>query len=480
MTDANIKIRIESDAKGAGEAVTALDRVSRAADGAGRSVSNSMGRAGTVVGKLRAGLSQLLNVGIAVTSVQALVNLYERLSGRANAAARAARELARANAEAADSTKSAKLAAEYERIAKAADRAAQSQRRANELADMERDSARELEDIEAEGAYQAELAALDPNDPLYERRRAQVEARHSANTANRAASRKVQDAQTAAGRTMAESEQTAGLAASLGLSLASDRDSLAALGRKRADAAAESVSDNELDAHGFAGMFFSNLKSIVTGNFSKVGDHRTEEGDRVRTAAAEREREYAAREEEQRRAIAQKEAQIADLEERAAHLARKSAVQSGIALNAQDAASLTASQGARSVAAADAALGADAARNSDARLAMAQLTAERRRIESQISFQQGRKDDASLAVFNAQGAADLARANGDRRGYAEGTANLNAAKGAAEEVNHSADSMINSLMQTLNSINQRIRAAEEQIRRSSSQSQYAWREVPGE
>lgn len=35
-------------------------------------------------------------------------------------------------------------------------------------------------------------------------------------------------------------------------------------------------------------------------------------------------------------------------------------------------------------------------------------------------------------------------------------------------------------MQTLNSINQRIRAAEEQIRRSSSQSQYAWREVPGE
>lgn len=480
MADASVDIKITSDAKGAADAERSLGRVSRAADDAGRSVSNSMGRASAVVGRLRAGLSQLLNVGIAVTAVQALVSLYERLSGRANAAAKAAREVAKANAEAADSSKAAKLAEEYERIAKAADRAAKAQSRANELADMERDSARELEDIEAAAARDADLAALDPGDPLYERRRAQVEARHAAASANRAASRRVQDAQTAAGRSMQESEDAASLAASLSLSLASDRDGLAALGRRRAAAAEESVSDNSLDAQGFAGMFFSNLKSIITGDFSRVGDHRTAEGDQVRSAAAERERDLAAKEAESRRTIARKEAEIAELEERAAHLAKRSAVQSGLALNAQNAASLVASQGARSVASADAALDADAAANADARLAMAQLAAQRSRVESQIAAQRGRKDEASLAVFNAQGAADLARANGDRRGYSDATANLTAARGAADEVNHSADSMINSLMQTLNAINSRIRAAEDQIRRSSSQSQYAWREVPGE
>lgn len=169
---------------------------------------------------------------------------------------------------------------------------------------------------------------------------------------------------------MKESEDAAGLAASLRLSLVNDRDGLAALGRMRT--AAESISDNSLDAQGFASMFFSNLKSIASGDFRRVGDHRTAEGDQVRTAAAERERGLAAKEEESRRAIAQKEAQIAELEERAAYLAKRSAVQSGIALNAQDAAALTASQGVRSVASADAALGADAAANADARLAMAQ------------------------------------------------------------------------------------------------------------
>lgn len=487
MTDANIKIRIESDAKGAGEAVTALDRVERKAKGSGQAIGKSLDRIAAAGERVKRITGALVNLSFLTGGIASVVSLWEAYTGKVKAAKKAADDLARANQAAADAKAVETLTEAYGRLERQIGAAATARVRANELIDADAANARELEDLSASAERDSELAALDPADPLYQQRKAQIEARHGAAAANRAAARKVEDAERRAERTGQESVAMAEEAGARSLALQGDRDELHRLEGLLGRANAAATSDNYADNATFGDHFFHNVKSIISGNWSRVGDSRTEEGDQIRREAETRAKELQEQIKAKERDIGEKERKIAELEEGATFLRERMARQRISVENAKDAQVAVSTQGHRSEAAAATALSdgltaitAENARNSDARLAMAQLTAERRRIESQISFQQGRKDEASLAVFNAQGAADLARANGDRRGYAEGTANLNAAKGAAEEVNHSADSMINSLMQTLNSINQRIRAAEEQIRRSSSQSQYAWREVPGE
>ena len=105
------------------------------------------------------------------------------------------------------------------------------------------------------------------------------------------------------------------------------------------------------------------------------------------------------------------------------------------------------------------------------------MTAKRDELKAQIAAAQGRKDAAGLAVFNAQGAVDLAKANGGK-GLAGAQGALNEAQSTALEVSHSADRTIAALTKTLKDVESRLKAAQTAIESQSKQTRYAWSEAP--
>ena len=68
-------------------------------------------------------------------------------------------------------------------------------------------------------------------------------------------------------------------------SLANDDRVIAEARRRLADAQTRSVSENDADATGVMAGWGNNLKNIFTGNWGKVGDSRTAEGDAERARA---------------------------------------------------------------------------------------------------------------------------------------------------------------------------------------------------
>lgn len=472
------KLRIEADTKGADETVKAYDKVQKKAKETERSVGKGLDAIAAAGERVKRITSVLINFSFLTGGLASVVSLWETITGKTREAKKAAEELAKENRKAADAAAVEKLAEAYGKLERSISSTATAMARANELEDTDIANARELEDLNATAAKDGEIAALNPNDPLYEQKKAQIEARYGAAMANRAAARKVQDTELKARRTEEEATAKAEEAGSRRLALTGDRDELERLKGQLNAARTAATSDNYADNNTFGDHYFSAVKNIITGNWGRVGDSRTAEGDEIRRAAEARTKELETQIKAKEKDISEKERRISELEAEGRHLSALSVKQHGAAENARDAESVIAAQGTRSEAAATRALTDEQAKMADARQARAQLAAQKAQVEAQIAAQRGRKDEAGLALFGAQGAVDLARANGDRRGAAAATERLNEARTAAENVGHSADSMISRLMETLDSINRRIQAAEAQLRSSESRSDYAWREVP--
>lgn len=474
------KLKIEADTKGADQAAAAYEKSGRAAtkaseeskkgfEGLKKSIEGTS-RAAEIFNKVLSGFGF---IGI-FTMVVGIVDKLRNSFGAATAEAKKFAEEAR---KAADTARVEKLADAWKKLEDRISNTSAAQSRANELEDMQRDNARKLEDDQAELSKQQELAALNPNDPLYEKKKAQIEARHGAAAAKRSVARRQEDANIAADRAGNEAAAMSAEAMQRSLALTDERAELERLKRERSRTIDASTADNHADAHGVGDAFLSNIKNIISLDWGKVGSMRTDEGDAIREDAKKRADELEKQIKDKEAQIAAQERKISELQSGADHLTQKATLHRGAAFGAETAMETASLAGSAAISAADKAVSDEQTKIADAHRARAALTAQQAQLKAQIAAAQGRKDAAGLAVFNAQGEVDLARANGGK-GQGAAQAALNEAQSIALEVSHSADRTIAALTKTLQNVEARLKAAQTAIESQSKQTRYAWSEAP--
>ena len=474
------KLKIEADTKGADQAAAAYEKSGRAAkkaseeskkgfEGLKKSIEGTS-RAAEIFNKVLSGFGF---IGIFTM----IVGIVDKLRNSFGATTAEAKKFAEEARKAADTARVEKLADAWKKLEDQISNTSAAQSRANELEDMQRDNARKLEDDQAELSKQQELAALDPNDPLYEKKKAQIEARHGAAAAKRSVARRQEDANIAADRAGNEAAAMSTEAMKRSLALTDERAELERLRRERSRTIDASTADNHADVQGVGGAFLSNLINIISLDWGKVGRMRTDEGDAIREDAKKRSDELQKQIKDKEAQIAAQERKISELQSGADHLTQKATLHRGAAFGAETAMETASLAGSAAVSAADKAVTDEQARIADAHRARAALTAKRDELKAQIAAAQGRKDAAGLAVFNAQGAVDLAKANGSK-GQGAAQAALNEAQSTALEVSHSADRTIAALTKTLKDVETRLKAAQTALENQSKQGRYAWSEAP--
>jgi len=481
------KLKIEADTKGADQVAAAYERAGKAAKKAGDETKKGFEAAKqTIEGTSRT--AELFNkvlrgfgfIGIFTM----LLGAVEKLRDAFRASKERAREFAEEARKAADTKRIEKLTEAWKKLEDQISGAAAAQARAHELEDMQRDNARKLEDDQAELSKQQELAALDPNDPLYEKKKAQIEARHGAAAAKRSVARRQEDANIAADRAGNEAAAMSTEAMQRSLALVDERGELDRLKREHKKALTESVSDNELDANTWAEAAYQGVTRVLgmNGGWSRLSwtgpqDLRTDEGDAIREDAKKRADELQKQIKDKEAQIADQERKISELQSGADHLTQKATLHRGAAFGAETAMEAASLAGSAAVSAADKAVSDEQTKIADAHRARAALTAQQAQLKAQIAAAQGRKDAAGLAVFNAQGAVDLARANGGK-GLAGAQGALADAQSTALSTNASADRLIAALTKALNDVNTKLKAAQTAIESQSKQTRYAWSEAP--
>lgn len=454
------KIKIEADTAGAAKTAKAFDDAEKKAKG----FENSIGGVTKAVRLMR---RALMGFGL-VWLFTSLIGAVENLRKKFGETSEAADELRRKAEKAADTERVEKLAASYDRLKKSIEDAAKARERANELEDMEKTATREQEDIDAQAAKDAELAALDPNDRYYEQKKAQIEAKYSGQAANRAAQRKVEDAEAAAARTAAEAEAKGAEAEQRRIALVDDRAQLEALKNRRSAALVESQGKNDITGGEQLWTDFTRMFGM-NGGWGKFGSYSTEEGDAKRKEAEAKAEDLDKQIKAKEKDIAEKERQIAELEAEASHLSQKSVIQAGMAESAKDAASVTRAQSWRGEEAAAAGLSGRIESENDAVRAKALLETEKMRIEQQIAAQNQRVANAGAAVFSAQGAFAEAKANGNRRDEGAAGQKLAAAQTSAQNIEYEAQRLISSLTERLKRVDALLSKANSAIEKNNQQ-----------
>ena len=454
------KIKIEADTAGGEKAVKSFEDVEKKAVGLQKAVSG-------VTKAVRLMRGALMGFGV-VGLFTSLIGAVEGLRKKFGETSIDADKLRIAAEKAADTKRVEKLTAAYDNLKNSIDAAAKARQRANELEDMEKTATREQEDIDAQAAKDAEIAALDPNDRYYEQKKAQIEAKYSAQAANRAAQRKVEDAETSAARSAAEAETKAGEANQKRALLIDDRAQLDILKERRARALVESAGGNDITGGEQAWTDFTRLFGM-NGGWRKFGSYTTEEGDAKRKEAEDKAKALEAEIKAKEKDIAEKERKIAELEEEAQYLSNKSVIQSRMAENAKDAASVTRAAGYRSDATAAAGLSGQIEKENDAKRAAALLEEQKIKYEQQIAAQNQRKFDARWNVAQAQSALTEAQGTGNRRAISSAQQRINAANQAADEAYASADRMIENFTQKLRQLISFQNKVNNELERNNSQ-----------
>ncbi|MBQ5796271.1 MAG: hypothetical protein IIW14_09805 [Kiritimatiellae bacterium] len=448
------KIKIEADTSGGDAAAKSLDKVETKAIGLGKAFKG-----------LKGALSWLTTGSFVVGGVAAAVSLYDKIAHGASKAAEAVKKLQDERQKEADASRIEKLADAYDRLKKSIEAAAKERQNANELEDMEKSASRELEDINAQAAKDAELAALDPNDRYYEQKKAQIEAKYSGQAANRTAQRKVEDAETAAARSLAEAEAKGSEAAQRRGALIGDRQELDILKSRAAAARKESQSINNEDNINFSRMFAANIKRVFSGRIEDFNIINSEEGDAKRKEAESRAKELEKQIKAKEKDIAEKEAKIAELEEEAQYLSQKSVIQGSMAENAKDAASVTRASGLRSERTASAALSGKLESDIDAVRAKALLEKQIPETERQIYLQKQRIAAADASVAAAQ--ADFDNSTGSDKGRA--AARLAQVKKEAEQVRDESNRYIKAISENLQGMKSALSQTVNILKKNNSQ-----------
>lgn len=486
--EVNVRLRVTAENGGVAKSTEGLKRVGSAAKKTAAESKTAFAQANASVGGLTRALGLLRGAltgfgGVAFAA--SFVEGFRKIRDSFRKSNEEADRFAAAAKKAADQKAVDDLAKSYDALAKSIAAASAAREHDNEIADIELRNKRALEDANLDLAEQNELDAVDGSDPAADEARAEIRARYAERRGNLAADRERFDGVRERERLRAGADARRADAGKIEAATAED-DRLIAAARGRANEARNrAYGTNEKDNNGFWDLVGHNAKSLVTLNWGRINDTRTEAGDAERAKAAE---ELRAAEEEAAALTRQKEAKLAEvkrLREEAARDDAKASAMGGIVAAQEVRRQLTYRRGAAATAAAEKATDAkdrqtaeEAARLADAEKANALLTRERDDITARIDAEGLRKRAAGYAVYEAQGAYDAARLGGSRREQKDAFANLQAAQLAAENVNHAADTAINALTKSLNGVEARLKAAQSYLERQSKQQRNAWSEAP--
>lgn len=336
MADSNdtiVKIRTVPDTSGSQAVQKDMKKTADVAEQSARSSSNSFKKMIGALADLRAAaarvrqtLSALTQVGFVASGVESIVNLVDKITAGSRAAKKEAEELAKANRKMADAADVEELADAYKKLSSAIADAAKARERANELEDIGRNQARDLEDKEAQLAKVKAINALDPNDPHYAEKKAAIERRFDEASAARAVSRAREDNATEQKRLNEQAAAIGGDAGQIEFSLHDDDAKIAQLLARAKDLRFDAAHENDYDD-----SWGGQVRNLLSLNFGRWRRGRTAEGDEERKRQAE---EAQRLEDEARRLQKERDAKalrVSQMRAEAEHLGNKA-----IALGGQE------------------------------------------------------------------------------------------------------------------------------------------------
>ena len=484
--EGNVKVKITAENGGVTQAVTGLDKVGKKAKETAEKTKSGFEQANQAFDKVTkaAGAFQKVLSGFGMIGIAtALAGGITKILDSFRSAKKEAEEFNKAAAEKNVKDGIDALADSYKQLTDATARANAERTAQNEIDSIELKNKRDIEDANIDLAEQKELDAIDVNDPAAAEARAEIQARYKAKRDNLAVQRGIfdgvrerQDLQQGA---IADRENADKIDAA-----ANETDKAIEEAKARRNAAlARSNTINSEDATGFWSASGTNLKRILTLEWGKVGDERTEAGDAIREKAqAEVDAEQARIEQLTKEAEAQRK-QAEDLRTSATQKDRKAEALGGSYEAQKIREQLVSMQGASSIAAAERAtdkkdedVAKEKAKEADAMKAQELLRREKAELEQRIAAEQARKATAAQGVFAAQGNLDLAKLN--KSGQAEAQQALISAQQAADGVNREADAALKTLTETLKSVESRLKAAQSFLESQSKQQRNAWSEAP--
>lgn len=486
--DVVVNLKINADKRGADEAAAAAGRFGSAAKKSAADAKGSLDGLQTTVGKVQGAFGALRNIltgfgiGALVTGMTAGLS---RIISSFKAAEKSAAAFRDVEVRLAQENQIAKLANDTDRLAESTARAAQAENTRLEQIDREVAARRRLDAAKREAAKNAELDALDPEAGDYAERAAAIEKKYARQNAAAASADAVEDLVLERQKIESQAAQTDKAAAVKASSTKAIDAQIAALKRQKGAADVASVDLNENDKTGVLSAIGKTFSQLFTGDWGRMADAKTAEGDQSRLAAkresAELSKRIAALEEQKRRAEAEADALRAEAENLRKRADGISPLVEAAQIEGRNAASAAArDEGAasRALAQRHKSLAEDADTYASAASAAELLAREKDDLKARIAREQSRKDAASLGVFRAQGDFDTARLAGDRAGQLSAYGNLQQAQGAALEVSRSADGAISALTKTLQSVEQRLKAAQNYLESQSKGASAAWAEAP--
>ena len=473
--DVKVKIKLGADLSGGVQSRQELERLRQSAAKSTGDAAKGFDGLSKSVRFFRKALTGFGVAGLFTAIYQGVAKIadsFKAASKQAEALDKILNELAKAKG-------LQQLVAGYERLKSAAAAAASEQSHALRMIDEGVANRRRLDNAKLEQGKLAAIAALDPNAPDYAERKAKIEADYASRSAAMNSSNAREDIVLARQKLDAEAAGKDKEAEAEDAATAVARRRLADARREKSTADVEAVAINENDKNGIADAIGKTLAQLFTGEWGRMAGATTAEGDQARQSAAKRAADLELR-------VAELEEEVRKSEERAASLRtdagrlreRRDAMGGALEAadiegeNAMSSARASETEASRSLAKKHKDIQAEADKNAAAIAAAENLARSQADLQSRIAAEQAKKDAAGQAVYRAQNAVDLARANGQPTGSL--VADLQSATSAANDVNFAADKAISALTETLKRVEAQLKAASDHIKRSSSATQYAW------
>ena len=486
--EVNVKVKITAENGGVVQAENGLKRVRNAAKKTASESKSGFEQMRASVGKVQGAFGALRNVltGFGIGGfVVALTGGISKIIDSFGSAKKSADEFRAIQVKLAEEKGIASLANDYNKLTDAINAAAAAENHQLEMIDIEVANRRKLAAAKMEAAKEDEISKLDANAKDYAEQLDKIEKKYAALKAAADASNAREDLILSRQKMEAQAGQTEKQAAAQDEASKAIEAKIKAARRAQSRADIEAVDLNSADKTGVLSAVGKTMGQLFTGDWGRMSEAKTSEGDQVRKQAAERSAELEKQIQALTEELRKSNEQAAKLRQDAKNTREKAAAMGG-ALEAAEIEGDTARKtAARGETAAQAALdknhaeqAAEAAKIADAEKARALLSVQKQNLQAQIAAQQQKKDAAAFQVYNAQGTMDAARLGGNRGIQQSAFANLQAAQDAAQNVNHAADTAINALTATLKNVEARLKAAQNFLESQSKQQRNAWNEAP--
>lgn len=493
--DTTIKVGLDADLSGGVQTEKQLEAIRKKAKQMGDDGAAGAGKAGNAMARLQSsvGLLRKALTGFGVAGLFAgLISQIGKIAASFKSTQKSAEEFRKVQLQLAQEKGVQQLAADYDRLKDSVAAAAKEQQHSAEMADLEIANRRRLEKAQRDAAKEAELSGLDPSDPAYAQKKAAIEARYARKESEAASAAAYED--------VAMQQSRLGEQADAKLKEAEAQDAQTALVRRKlgnaqielSRAQNESVSLNESDKTGTLSAVGKTMGQLFTGDWGRMAEAKTEEGDAIRRDAAKRAAAAELKVGELQEQLRKSEAQAAELRREAARLREKQGKVGGAldAIRVEDQTSLGANLRAQS--AADRAVGKRLAEVEKDESTIAQGPGRIAALKKKIAAVEAQKSSAISADAKEQMDAEMARqalASFDAAGYRRNGTGVQARRGELEadvaretqEANRSRaqlQSTLATLSATLKGLNADLKKVEREVEAATKRQNAVNEEAP--